>query len=346
MKQKNVLVIGSGKRVQSAILPALACLKSVYRIAGICTRSEHAVRIPGAKTVIWTNDQLAATDFSAIDLIIIAVPSSQVVPVCRELVSAGARHCVVYVDTPVLPFRDMLQCGIFSLFKAVRVSEDYRSMLCYDAAARIIRNGHIGTLKHIYLFHAGYAYHAIAIVKKLAGCQWVQTIRRVSISREIHEVRLRLPGGVGATIVEPKDYSVGRFLLVGDKGCISDYPLEGVRAICLSYSGTGVHIRGLRASGALRKWYRLHSKYRPDIVSDVAESVPLQYQKIEGLVRMYDTAFHPTFPYAYAWHEGLYDSIVSSITNRLGWFWDAGLARSGESIVRMFIRVLGRTYIS
>ncbi len=342
MKKKNVFVIGSGRRVQSAILPALACLNSSYRIAGIYSQSIHAIRIPGTKITMWTSNQFSDTNFSDIDLIIIAIPPSQVIRVGRELLSAGARHCIVFVDTPVLALRDVLSCGIFSSFRAVYVSEDYRSMLCYDVAARLIKRGYIGTLKHVYLFHSGYKYHAIAVIKKLTGCQWVRAIRRVSVSREISELRLRLPGGVGATIVEPRDYSVGRFLIVGEKGCISDYPIQEARTMHLSYLGKGTRIVGFRVSGAIRKWYSLHPNYRTEIAGDASVSVPLQNQKIEGLVRMYASIWRFNSSYKYAWYDGLYDSIVSSMTDRLGWFWDTGLIPSGESTVKMFIRLLGR----
>ncbi len=83
--KKNVLIVGSGKRAQGAIIPALWCLKDDYNIAAVYSRSIKTISLFGGAFTAITINNLEGLDFAAIDLILVAIPIGEVPGVLRNL---------------------------------------------------------------------------------------------------------------------------------------------------------------------------------------------------------------------------------------------------------------------
>lgn len=340
MRKKNVFIIGSGNRVQKTILPALVCLRSVYTISAVYSRHKKTLRLPGTGLTIRNQTDINTVNFPKIDIIIVAITPQEVKNVLRLLSKFSVSRCVLFLDTPVLSVSDFLATRFFRLFKAVYVSEDYQSMLSFEAVARFIREGHIGRLRYVYLFHSGYKYHALATLKKIASCNSVSFMRRVYINQEISNLEVKLANGVRATVIEPRDYSIGRFLVVGEQGAIADYPLSGMGTIHIAYRYTNGVFSGLDVKGAITRTQMLDKRYNKQIVSEGIDASLINCQKIEGLIRLYQTAGKPSSPYLYPWDEGMYDSAASFFLDKFGWFIDVKLPFINTSLVHGCIQII------
>lgn len=340
MRKKNVLVIGSGNRVQKTTFPALVCLRPIYTISAVYSRHKKTIRLPGNGLTIRTETDIHAINLAKIDIIIVAITPQEVGGVLLLLSKFSVSHCVLFLDTPVLPINDFLAIRFFSCFKAVHVSEDYQSMLIFDVMAHLIREGHIGRLRYVYLFHSGYKYHALATIKKIASCNSVSFMRRFYISEDISSVHIRLANGVQATVIEPRDYSIGKFLVVGEHGAIADYPLSGMSTIHIGYRYKYGVFSGIDVRGAITRTYKADKRYDEHIASGHMDNSLINCQKIEGLIRMYQAARKTSSPYLYTWDNGMYDSVASFFLDTFGWFIDTKLPFTNTSIVQGGIQMV------
>ena len=340
MNKSNVLIIGSGNRVQKTILPALCCLPNKYNIVGICSRTEKNLILPGGKRTIRTIIDMDTIDLRHVDIIIIAVTTEIIPEVIHSLTRQSVHHIVLFLDTPVLYMKHIHTARLFSLFRNVYVTEDYIAMPITDVVKRIVQTGVIGKLKQIYLFHSGYKYHALAFLRRILSEQSISTMIKKALSGAISEIHIRFPGGIRATIVEPKDYAAGRLLVIGEKGFISDYPLSGERAINIAYTFKNGIYGGMNISGEVVEKHRITNPLYWSIIRDLLDTSLINCIKIEGLIRLFESLSDQPFTYAYSYEEGLYDSAASAILDAYGFFIDARPPFVHESIMRKIIGIM------
>jgi hypothetical protein len=340
MKSYNVLIIGSGKRVQETIIPALACIRDVYNIVGIYSRTKKIVAgINGVSTMTTTTD-LSIFDFSIINIIVIAVTTEHVGSVLQLLSRQSVSNTVLFLDTPVLHHTQLFALKYFSRFKRVYVSEDYIGMANIRIMARLIHEGHVGRLRKIYLFHNGYKYHAFAMLKKLVCEQYILKVTLQKFDDSSYEYNIRFSKGVSATIVGPKDYECGRILIVGDRGCISDYKLNVPNNTLLSYRYAGKIYSGIDTTGAVNERYRVNNKFYPAVMRALSETSLIRSLKIEGMITLLKHATENSPRVCYTPQMGLYDYLVSVLVDKLGWFRDYKLFFTSQSVFQFLIQSL------
>ncbi len=342
MQKKRVLIIGSGSRVQKTILPALACLSDTFSILGICSRQQKQVVVPGQLAPISTISDLGGIDFKSIDIIIVAITSLQVLPTIKLLIAHDVRQSTLFLDTPVLPPKDIGGLRLLSRFRRVYVSEDYIGLTSYDIISNLIRRGVIGKLRYIYLFHSGYKYHALALLKKLTSSSYIRSARLIKRNGEIHEMLISLPNGVYASIIGPRDYSIGRFLIVGEKGAIADYPISSVPVTTLHYLYRKNIYIGVRLTGDVEESMIIQNKRYQALSSQFIDTTTINCQKIEGFMRLLVSSLETTPRYAYSCDEGMYDAIVSIILDKFSFFLDYSVPLHRYSIVQLAIRLAKR----
>src|SRR3990167_249828 len=131
MKQKRVLIIGSGNRVKSTLLPALTSLDRKYTIIGIASRSSKIITIPGRSLRFRTVTDLDFFDFRCVDIIVLSITLENVPSVLKELSQKPVSNITLFLDTPVMPVKDIFSIRLFRRFKKVLVLEDYVSMSNY-----------------------------------------------------------------------------------------------------------------------------------------------------------------------------------------------------------------------
>lgn len=312
----NVLVVGAGRRVKGAVLPALHCLGDRFRVAAVVARSARAIEVGGR--AIETVASLDEVDLAAVELVYLAVSIKHVPKVLADLAGRPVGHAVLLIDTPVLPPSGLAASRHFAAFARVLVAEDNVALPPFLLARRLIDEGAIGRLSRIYFFHSGFKHHALASLKLLSGGQPIRRIVNHKFAGKLRQKEIELGGGVSAVMYEPRDYATGKFLLVGDRGAIADYDYAVEPTRRIGYQLDGPIYRGLTLDGEPVPPAGLDRAYLDRIGTDVFDGTPMNTMKLRGLMDLLDAALAPSSPYHYEVEEGIADHLAIRVTDRLG----------------------------
>jgi len=221
--KKRVLVIGSGKRVREAALPALARLEAEFELTHIAARTAKQLDVGGRSYDVVPLDGLDASWLEGLDLLYLAVTKDAVPSVLAKLTALDVSSIDILIDTPVVRFKHYRQVAKLAKFRNAWVAEDCTVLPWFDVVEEALRDGLIGELQSVLFHRAAYAYHGVATAKALLGSLRVKSGVRKGGQRD-----LRFANGKRARMIEPRDYSVGHVLLEGTTGSLSD--AEGVGA--------------------------------------------------------------------------------------------------------------------
>ncbi len=327
------------------VLPALYCLEKHVTLAGIYSRSVKRL-VVGGGFELTTTTSLDGIDFGSIDVIIVAIPPERVASLLGALARRDTRHITLMLDTPVLPPRHLGAQRHFSRFRRVVVSEDNFALPPIRLARRLVEQHRIGRIKQIQLLHSGYKHHALAMLKQLTGARHVSAITQHRWARRFMEKRVRLPGGITATLVEPRDYGVGRFLIVGETGAIADYGLEGEDVHRIGYRLDAGRYAGLALNGEAHPRDSLDEAYFAHMSGSAGQGSLMDSLKIRGLMELI-VASTPGDPgVSYGARDGLYDVWAIRQVEKIGYFRDFAVSAGGPSVVHGMIRLLGRVLAS
>ncbi len=312
----NVLVIGAGRRVKGAVLPALHCLGDRFRVAAVVARSARAITVGGRE--LHTVASLDDVELAAIDLVYLAVSLPQVPRVLADLAARPVGHAVLMIDTPVLPPSGLAASRHFAAFGRVLVAEDTLALPPYLLARDLIESGAIGRLQTIFFFHSGYKHHALASLKRLSGDQPIRRIVNHKFAGKLRQKEIELGGGVRAVMYEPRDYATGKLLLAGERGFIADYDHAGDSVRRIGYQVEGPIYRGLTLDGQLVPPAGLDLAYLERVGTDVFDGTPMNTMKLRGLMDLLDAALAPSSPYHYTVEEGIADHLAMRVVDRVG----------------------------
>ncbi|MEO0852318.1 MAG: hypothetical protein AAFY15_02270 [Cyanobacteria bacterium J06648_11] len=340
VRQQSILLIGAGKRIESTVLPALACLQDEYKIAGIYSRSQDKLDRLGTRWQVPVSTELDAFDWDAINVIYIAVTLHNVPDVLQAITTKPTSQIVLMLDTPVLAKGHLDFTRLFRRFQAVYVGEDCIALPQFEVVRQTIASGAIGRPQKMWMFHSGYLYHAIATVRSLVGCSRVLLGRSRNYGRGGGEIQLKFASGFEVTIVQPRDYGVGRFLLVGSEGTIADYPLQAENARVIEYLQEGDRWTGLAVNG--EAWPKTDLDRRFDTLSltDLPDRSLMTQLKIRGLVSVLAYLQTGLFDRVYPATEGIYDSMLCYAMDVLPTWVDGLLLGGGTGINVFFLGIL------
>ena len=146
-------------------------------------------------------------------------------------------------------------------------------------------------------------------------------------------------------IIEPRDYQHGRFLIVGEKGSIGNYPTsesdhywirvvsEGSRLLVSAISEGGdkslEHKEGGHELATL--------EYRID--TDLLDMEQMDVFKILGLVQIFEQETKSQKASTYHPLEAIYDKLIIDLMIRLGRIYDFNFF--GTSMLKRGIKLLG-----
>jgi len=227
MSARRVLVVGAGRRVREAALPALQRASDAFRVQRIYARSARVLECGGVEYEVAPLQQLTASDLAGADLVYLAVGKDAVPRALQALCRFDTSRVELLIDTPVLRFKHFRHVRLARAFRATWVAEDCTRLPWFDAVRQPAAREHLGALRSVTFFHSAYAYHGIATAKALLESPRVISGKRRRLSSAAAERRLTLAGGRSARILEPRDYATGRVLLEGARGSIADFADEG-----------------------------------------------------------------------------------------------------------------------
>jgi len=338
MKINNVVIIGSGNRVQNTILPALYLVKDKFVIRDVYSKSTKNIRFQGSNTNIRTKTNIESIDFKDIDILIISITPSAVPEVLNMLPKKYLKNIFLYIDTPVVDYKDIKSTTFFKYFKKVAVLEDYISMFYFDKIAGFVRNKTFGNLKKIYLFHNGFRYHAIAILKKITGQLYIKKIKKKLISNGVSEITVSFWNGVECLILEPRKYEIGRFMVVFDRAIISDYGIFGQNSIQIHYSKSKELYYGYEFEGLINcKYNFINNEILINKHNNFRDISLINFMKIDSLAVMI-TNFK-NYKYNYCYSQSLYDNMLTTILDKYGIVYDIPLPWIRYSFLSILISI-------
>lgn len=220
MSPRRVHVIGVGKRVLEAALPAFLRARESFSLVGVHARSARDIEVCGQRLAVRPLAELAVLE--AGDLVYLAVGKDAVPKVLAELIERGPAETDLLIDTPVVRFKHFAHLSKLRAFRDVWVPEDCSCLPWYDTLRLAVAAGAIGRARTLCFERSAYAYHGVAAAKAVLGSPRVTSARRRKLGEGRAERRLRLAGGGRVVILEPRDYQLGHFTLIGDSGRIGD----------------------------------------------------------------------------------------------------------------------------
>lgn len=213
---RRVLVLGYGKRVREAALPALAACEGL-ELAGVAARSareEDGVSIQALSEVRSLAD---------IDLVYIAVGKDATPQVLAKLVELDPSQTDLLIETPVVRFKHFRHVKALQSFRSVSVAEDCAFLPWFDTVQGAVQKGLIGAPKAVLFRQSAYAYHGLASARALLDATSVRSGRRKKLGPRWYQRDVHFAGGKKAHVLEPRDYGAGQITLLGTRGSISDY---------------------------------------------------------------------------------------------------------------------------
>jgi hypothetical protein len=320
-ERTRVILIGAGNRVQNNFLPALRYLRDMFDVVGIFARTYSKVEDVARRWGVPALRSLCDHELSMADAIVVSVPVEQNAAVLRRI-EAHAPRLDLIIDTPIASstseHREVLQ--YLKRFRTISVAEDYMNFPQFELLRRVVRSGAIGELRNIVLYHFGYLYHGLALVRSFVGFEPVARSwsRRIACSTRASIVNYEFDSGVSATIVGPyRRHTSGGMLIEGTKGIITEAPTDkelvnqGMSVFVLEKLSDGKCTIGFRVRGEEKRWDAyLHQIQNPGIVR--YDGSDIKYEKTCGLIEVLKAA---RTKYGLNWRysaaDALYDSIVS-----------------------------------
>jgi hypothetical protein len=321
--KKKVLVIGSGLRAQSALLPALWCLQDTHELIGVYGRTRKKISTMEGRFRIEVTDSLADVSVDSADIIMVAVTKERVPDVLRDLSIYTTQKAILMLDTPVLPLTNIFAARFFKRFKKVLVSEDTIALPPHLLARTLIENECIGKVKSIYFFHNGYKYHAVASLKMLSASKRTGTIIGRKFYNGIMQKEFFFPNGVRGLLYEPRDYQHSKFLIKGEKGYIADYDFSGKNLQArIGYTQDGELYTGMTLDGTIVADTELHKNYLQYMTHDVLDLSLMNSMKIRGLMDLIAAATEQQSSLHYLPFEGVLDNLLMISADKLGFALD------------------------
>lgn len=217
----RILVIGSGERVRKAALPVFERAPG-FELAGVVSRTPKTIESDGRSYNVLGLETLTPERLTEIDLIYMVVKKPAVPAVLRTLAATDLSRLDLLIETPVMLVRHLGHRKLLELFRNVWVSEDCQTLPCFDAVQSLVEAGAIGELRSARFDRSGYAYHGMAMVKATLGPGSIRRARQVRFAGGLRERTVHLTNGRHATIIDPRDYSLGTMIFEGTKGSIAD----------------------------------------------------------------------------------------------------------------------------
>lgn len=321
---KNVLVIGSGKRVMAGILPALMCLSDSFHIKAVYARKEKILTLGTLN--LTTKTDFEAIGMSDIDLIMIAITQNEVCGILKQLSKYNTKHIVLMLDTPVMPLKNIRSAKYFENFKRALVSEDTITLPPFLLARKLIDEGKIGAVQKIEFLNNGYKYHALASLKMLAQEKNIQSIRSKKVNSQETLKVIKFPGGIMANILEPRDYTKGKFSIHGEKGIIADYEINGGNVYQIGYKVKDSIYQGLTLNSEEIAPSQIDLAYLSKIPNNLPDKSLTNSMKVRGLMDLI-LAFDKDYSqFQYKPLMGVYDKLAINISE-YGYFRDIGLTQ-------------------
>ncbi len=341
---RNVLVLGSGKRVREAALPALLQLEDRFTVRAIVARTRKTIEVRGQKIDVVPITELTPTEICRADLVSCAVSKDAVPAVLALLTAQDVSHVDLLIDTPVVRFKHFRHVELLRRFRNVWVAEDTSELPWLDTVREAVRRDVLGKLTRVDFHRSAYAYHGIAMAKSVLGGTRVLRGRRREDTDGSAVRELDLDNGTHATIIEPRDYAIGHIEITGERATVSDHPAQTRRrSLALDPIARGTELHGFRLASVETKLdtHEIElARGDPESARVTARMDALKRVGFYRLLRRIDAGEG-----AYPLDAALEDTVVDYWLEKLGVWRDTAFtsprAAAGRFLLRSMSRIAG-----
>lgn len=301
----KVLIVGSGKRIQQAFLPALELCADRFETIGI-----HSPHILDKKDLCqrWELTPYPALErapFDETDLVVVSVPKRLKPAVLRQLPRGDYD---LLMDTPAIGKpADGGRSAIPEWFRKVTVAEDFIRYPQFGLLLDAVNSGVIGRVQRVEMSRIGYSYHGLALLRMFFDRARVERLRRAPrLPGERLRLALELEGGGLGLFSYPYSRSEGFVEITGTGGTFLYRPdFSGDVERSVAPDGTTVFRldRGAHHGEATMVPAAPHWK-----IDD-----PFLEYKIVGVERIFRELAEGSSESFYPYEEGVYDNHLSSL---------------------------------
>lgn len=246
MEARRVVILGCGRRVRDAALPAIRRSGGRFAVTALFARTARSLEADGTTYDVRALEGARPDDFAGVDLAYVAVGKDAVPGVLARLAELDVSDVDLLIETPVVRFKHFRHVGLLRHFRNAWVAEDCSELPWFDTVRAAVAGGSIGEPRGVLFQQSAYAYHALATAKSLLGAERVAAGRRRRLNPTVALRELRFGGGRRAVVLEPRDYPVGRISVLGTKGSISDFAQKAENDLLLEPIDEGGRCRGFR----------------------------------------------------------------------------------------------------
>jgi len=338
MEKKRILIIGAGKRVQTAALPAIEKLGGLYEAHKIYSRTEKTFSAGGATYTTSTFDTLSNDDMSIVDLVYIAVTKDQTPNVLKKLNDFDISKIDLLIETPVLLFKHYHYVSLLEKYRNVWASEDCIDLPCFD----LLTNSPelIGPVKEVEFFQSAYKYHSIATMKRLLECATISRASRKKISHDLVCRTFKFANGRIGRVMEPRDYSKGKFIIFGEQDSLADYKHEGNSSWMITPIKEAPLWSGFRAKSTETHLCEDEKALMGDSDFDLSITSRMEDMKKVGFFRMLKKIHDGEGGYPVV--EAIDDMIIDYYLDRIGFYINSPLMSIKSSVGRLLLRSFTR----
>jgi len=336
--KRRVAVVGVGKRVREAVLPALCAIEESFEVVGLYARTARTLEAAGREWPVMPLTDLA--NLEDVDLLYLAVGKDAVPAVLQQLLSLGASDTDLLIDTPVVRFRHFRHIASLAGFRRVGVPEDCAFLPWLEPVQACLASGVLGDLDELVLWKSSYAYHGLATAKTILGAKGIRRARRKPVENGLFERSLVLDNGAQATIVEPRDYGTGWVQIIGSKGSLCDQPRETRSALQLEVAVEGGLCRSLRVGDHVAELDEAEASLTAEDSEDASVIARQEAMKRVGLLRVLRDVRDGGM--GYPLEAAVEDTVVDYWLERLGRYRATPLTDPGAPLARGLLSVLSR----
>jgi hypothetical protein len=315
MSPRGVLVIGAAKRVLETALPAFAHAPQLYELRSVMAKHAREIEAGGRRYAVRAFDDFRSADLEGIELVYLAVSKPVVPRVLERLARCELGGIELLIDTPVLLPKHFRALRLIARFRSASVPEDCVHLPWLPLVQRTIGRGAIGALRQVEFDRSAYAYHAHATLKALAGAP-LASARRTRGAGGSATRTLRFENGLTAVLREPRDYSVGRFRLIGERGCIADHDDGQPGTLRLQLLRSGPSCIGLQLGEETEPLDAAESELMGALPAGISVTAAHEAQKRVGFLRLLRALASGRAGYAV--EDALEDTLSDYALEKLG----------------------------
>ena len=338
MSCRRVVIVGVGKRVREAVLPAFRALEDLYEVSSLHGRSARDVQ---AANRSWQVEPLTElTTLEDVDLLYLAVGKNAVPEVLARLASMDVSTTDLLIDTPVVRFKHFRHLDKLVGYREVWVPEDCAYLPWIPPLRRAAEAGALGRVERALLWRSGYAYHGLATVKAMLGAERVTGGRRARRPDGLFERRLRLTDSGRALVVEPRDYAQGHISLEGSERMATDRVDAPAGSLPIELVLDGDRCRSVRVGDELEALDDAEASLTVGSSSGDTATARQEAMKRVGLARLLRDVHAGRGAYPLA--DAVDDMVIDYHLEKLGRYWSNPLTDPRFSLARAALKAVSR----